>query len=50
VPPIKKKGHAGEPNETMKAHFPPLEDATHVVQRTLRLPHCNFSLHLKIIN
>jgi hypothetical protein len=50
VPPIKKKGHGGEPNETVKAHFPPLEDATRAVQNTSRLPHPNISLHLKIIN
>lgn len=50
MPPIKKKGHGGEPNETVKAHFPPLEDATRAVQNTLCLPHPNISLHLKNIN
>ena len=50
MPPIKKKGHGGEPNETFKAHFPALEDATRAVQNTLRLPHPNISLHFKIIN
>jgi hypothetical protein len=47
---IKERGHEGEPNKTIEAHFTLLGDVTCPVQNARRLPHANNFLYLKIIN